>query len=263
MTPEALMEDLERRRDLAGELARYADGSQGLGLGTALAGGMALLNPVIMVLGSRPVLAYAQQQPRQAGLWEFVGPLLILCISVPALFNAFAWLLLKDAVQVRVYCRHGEARSAPPAWEVRTGLALLGMFVFAGVWIGGGAFMALRVPQAPRAFSSFPILKTVAGVAILGTSVLIAAAWRWIRGWRNWLGWTALCAPFLLFISAPLFNDPRPGLTGSITVLLLLSFFAAFLYLPFMALYVGIRDHLHYRRLLKELAALPSMEAQP
>ena len=37
MTPDALLEDLEHRKNLAGELARYADGRQCLGLGTALA----------------------------------------------------------------------------------------------------------------------------------------------------------------------------------------------------------------------------------
>ena len=264
MTPDTLIEDLEHRKNLAGELACFADGRQGLGLGTALAGALAILNPMLIWLGSDQLVCFAQRHATHGRFWEFYGPLMVLFISAIALVNAFTWLLLKGTVQVRLYCRHGEAGSILPSWEARVGAVLLGILGCTGLWIGGSVLMAMRVPAGPDLLAAslwgVPMLKLVALVALLGTTVLLAAAWRWVRGWRNWLGWAALCAPFLLFMSAPFFDNRHSSLFA---VILLLALMAASLYLPFMAIYVGLRDHLRYRRLVKQLGALTTIEEQP
>ncbi len=264
MTSDSLLEDLEHRKTLAGELARFADGRQGLGLGTALAGALAILNPMLIWLGADQLVCYSYRHTTPAGFWEFYGPLMVLFISAIVLVNAFAWLLLKDTVQARLYRRHGEASSTMPSWEARVGAVLLGILGCTGLWIGGSVLMAMRVPAGPDLLAAslwgVPMLKLVATAALLGTTVLLAAAWRWVRGWRNWLGWVALCAPFLFFMSAPLFDNRHPGIFA---IVLMLGLLAASLYLPFMALYVGLRDHLRYRRLVKELGALATIEEQP
>ncbi len=236
MTPDALLEDLEHRKNLAGELARYADGRQGLGLGTALAGLLALLDPVLIWLGSDQLVCYSHQHATRAHFWEFYAPLMALFITAIALVNAFIWLLLKDPLQVRLYRSHGEARSAMPAWEVRVGMVLLGVLGCVGFWIGGSVLLAMRVSPGPElspaSLWGVPMLKLVAIVALLGTAVLVAAAWRRVRGWRNWLGWTSLCAPFLFFASAPLLDNRHPSLFA---VILQAVLFASLLYLPFLA----------------------------
>ena len=260
MMPDTLKEDMEHRRALAGELARYADGSQGLGLGTALAGGFAILGPILMDLLANWMIARINSLPSQLSQHTF-GPLLLLCFPAIALINAFAWLLLKGPLQRRLYRRFGEAHSALPRWELRLGLVLLALLAFAGIWICKGSWMALRVPAgselSPLNLWGAPMLKLAAAVGLLGTILLTIIAWRKVRGWRNWLGWTALCAPFLLFVSAPLFDDRHPSI---LAIVGLLSIMAAFLYLPFMAIYVGARDHMFYRRLVKKLSALPDVE---
>ncbi|MBL0313596.1 MAG: hypothetical protein IPP78_12970 [Holophagaceae bacterium] len=264
MTPDALLEDLEHRKNLAGELARYADGRQGLGLGTALAGLLALLDPVLIWLGSDQLVCYSHQHATRAHFWEFYAPLMALFITAIALVNAFIWLLLKDPLQVRLYRSHGEARSAMPAWEVRVGMVLLGVLGCVGFWIGGSVLLAMRVSPGPElspaSLWGVSMLKLVATVALLGTAVLVAAAWRRVRGWRNWLGWISLCAPFLFFASAPLLDNRHPSLFA---VILQAVLFAGLLYLPFLALFVGLLDHLRYRRLLKQLGALTTIEEQP
>ncbi|MDE3244995.1 MAG: hypothetical protein KGN80_02825 [Acidobacteriota bacterium] len=261
MTTDTLMEDLEHRKKLAGELARFADGRQGLGLGTALAGLLALLDPLLIWLGSNQLANYSHRHTTQATFWAFYAPLVVLFISAVALVDAFAWLLLKDALQARLYRGHGEAGSAMPSWEGRVGAMLLAVLGCVGLWIGGSALMELRVPAGPEpsplSLWGVPMLKLVGSVALLGTVALLAAAWRRVRGWRNWLGWVALCAPFFFFMSAPLLDHRHPSVFA---VVLLLALMAACLYLPFMALYVGLRDHLRYRRLLKELGALTAIE---
>lgn len=261
MTPDALKEDLEQRRALAGELARYADGGQGLGLGTALAGGLAILGPILMDLLANRMIVYINSLTNPLRERAF-GQLLLLCFPAIALLNAFAWLLLKGPVQRRLYRRFGEARSALPRWELRLGLVLLALLAIAGIWICKGSWMALKVPAGPElsplSVWGAPMLKLAVTVGLLGTILLTIIAWRKVRGWRNWLGWAALCAPFLLFVSAPLLDDRHPSIFA---IVLILSLMAAFLYLPFMAIYVGVRDHLLYRRLVKRLGALPDMEA--
>lgn len=264
MTTDTLLEDLERRKQLAGELARFADGRQGLGLGTALAGLLALLDPLLIWLGSNQLVGYSQRHTTPATFWEFYAPLVVLFVSAIALVNAFAWLLLKDTLQARLYRGHGEAGSAMPSWEVRVGAVLLVVLGCVGLWVGGSALVELRMPVGPElspvSLWGVSMLKLVGSVALLGTVVLFTAAWRLVRGWRNWLGWVALCAPFLFFMSAPLFDNRHPSIFA---VILLLTLMAACLYLPFMALYVGLRDHLRYRRLLKVLGALTAIEEQP
>lgn len=264
MTPDALLEDLEHRKNLAGELARYADGRQGLGLGTALAGLLALLNPVLIWLGSDQLVCYSHRHTTRANFWEFYAPLMILSITTIALVNAFAWLLLKDTLQVRLYRGHGEAASAMPSWETRVGTILLGILGCIGLWIGGSVLVAMRVPVGPELSPAnllgVPMLKLVASVALLGTAVLVAAAWRRVRGWRNWLGWASLCAPFLFFASAPLLDNRHPSLFA---VILQMGLFAGLLYLPFLALFVGLLDHVRYRRLVNQLGALTNIEEQP
>ena len=264
MTPDTLIEDLEHRKNLAGELARFADGRQGLGLGTALAGLLALLDPIMLWLGSDQLMRYSQRHTTHATLWEFYAPLMVLFISVTALVNAFVWLLLKGAVEARLYRRHGEAASAMPSWEVRIAAVLLLVLGCIGFWVGGSAVMAMRAPAGPEPSPAglwgVPMLKLVATVALLGTVVLLTAAWRRVRGWRNWLSWASLCTPFFFFASAPMLDNRNPGLLAAI---LQLGLTAGFLYLPFMALYVGLLDHVHYRRLVKQLGALTTIEEQP
>ena len=260
MTLDALMEDLEHRRTLAGKLARYADGGQGLGLGTALAGVLAILGPILMDLLANRMLTYINHHPGQLTEPAF-GPLLLLCFPAIALANALVWLLLKDAVPSRLYRGFGEARSALPRWEVRLGLVLLSLLAFVGIWICKGSWVALKIPAgaelSPISLWGARMLRLTAAVALFGTILLTLIAWRKVRGWRNWLGWAALCAPFLLFVSAPLFDNRHPSL---LAIVGLLSIMAAFLYLPFMAIYVGVRDHLLYRRLVKQLGALSDVE---
>lgn len=264
MTSNTLLQDLEHRKHLVGELARFADGRQGLGLGTALAGLLALLDPVLIWLGSDQLIRYSQQQATRANSWEFLGPLLVLIISATALVNAFAWLLLKDALQARLYRGHGEAGSGLPSWETRVGAVLLVVLGGVGLWIGGSALVAMKVPVGPElspaSLWGLPMLRLVASMALLGTAVLVAAAWRRVRGWRNWLGWASLCTPFLFFASAPLLDNRHPGF---IAVVLQLGLIAGLLYLPFMAFYVGLRDHLRYRQLVRQLGALTPIEEQP
>ena len=262
MTETQLMEDLEHRRDLAAELARFADGQQGLGLGTALAGLLACLNPVLIWLGWSQAVCFIHRHSEPAGFWGNHGPLLIvLFISAIVFLNAFGWLLLKNAVPARLYRRLGEACSVQPSWEARVGVVLLCGLGYVGLWIGGSTLLALRIPAGPElspvSLWGIPALKVMASVALLGTAVLLAAAWRRVQGWRNWLGWAALCAPFLLFVSAPLFDNRHPSL---LAVILLLTLMASCLYLPFMAIYVGLRDHLRYGRLVKVLCNLPPVE---
>ena len=261
MAPDTLKEDMEQRRALAGELARYADGSQGLGLGTALAGGLAILGPILMDLLANRMIVYINSNPDLQRQRAF-GYLLLLCFPAIALLIAFTWLLLKGPVQRRLYRRFGEARSALPRWELRLGLLLLALLAFAGIWICKGSWMALRVPAGPEpsplSVWGVPMLKLAVASGLFGTILLTLIAWRKVRGWRNWLGWAALCAPFLLFVSAPLLDNRHPSI---LTIVLILSLMAAFLYLPFMAIYVGVRDHLLYRRLVKRLSALPDVEA--
>lgn len=264
MISDTFLEDLEHRKNLAGELARFADGRQGLGLGTALAGLLALLDPMLIWLGSGQLVGYSRRHSSQDTFWEFLGPLLVLFISATALVNAFAWLLLKDPLQARLYRSHGGAGSAPPPWEVRVGAVFLGILGCVGLWIGGSVLRTMRMPVGPElspvSLWGLPMLKLVAIMALLGTALLVAVAWRRVRGWRNWLGWAALCTPFLFFASAPLLDNRNPSAPA---VVIQLGLIAGLLYLPFMALYVGLRDHLRYRRLLKQLGALAAVEERP
>jgi len=263
MKSDTFLEDLEHRKQLAGELARFADGRHGLGLGTTLAGLLALLDPVLVWLGSDQLMRYSQLHSTPATFWDFYAPLMALFITSIALVDAFAWLLLKDALQARLYRGHGEAGCALPPWEVRVGAVLLVVLGGVGLWVGGSALMAMRVPVGPELSPAsvwgVPMLKLVATLALLGTAVLVAAAWHRVRGWRNWLGWASLCAPFLFFASAPLFDNRHPSLFA---VILQMGLFAGLLYLPFMALFVGLMDHLRYRRLAKQLGLLTAIEEQ-
>lgn len=259
MTTETLIQDMKHRKDLAAELARYADGTQGLGLGTALAGFLAILNPILMDLLANRMFAYLNSHPaRQAHAFAST---LLLGFQIIAFITALLWLLLRGPVQARLYRGFGEARSTLPRWEMRLGLVLLALLACLGLWIGGGSWTALRLPDesglSPLSLWGAPMLKLAAAVGLLGTIVLTLIAWRKVRGWRNWLGWAALCAPFLLFVSAPLFDERDPSI---LAIVGLLSIMAAFFYLPFMSIYVGLRDHLLYRRLVKRLSALPDVE---
>ena len=260
MTPNTLIEDLEHRKTLAGELARFADGRQGLGLGTGLAGALAILNPMLITISSTVLWRFQSRPMSREQEVALMGSYLLI-LSALTLLTALTWLLLRDRLQARLYRGHGEAGSTFPIWELRVGTTLLGVLGFAGLWIGAVSLRSLMSTElSPASVWGVPTLKFLASAALFGTVMLLAASWRKVRGWRNWLGWLSLCAPFLFFVSLPLFDNQHPSL---FTVILQLTLFAGFLYLPFMALYVGLRDHLRYRRLVKELGALATIEAQP
>lgn len=257
MSSDTLLEDLEHRRDLAVELARYADGREGLGLGTALAGLLALLDLALLYLVNGALARYAALHATREEFPHFLVSRLFVVDSALVLAGALLWLLLRGPVQ-RVYRRHGEAGSPLPVGDLRLGTCLMALMGFAGAWIGRGNLMAVsHASEAPHALWGGPMLKVMGALAFVGTLILAAMAWRRLGGWRTWMSWIALCAPFFILAAAPLLDGRYPGI---LLIVLMLSLAAAALYLPFLCIYTGLRDHLHYRRLLGELGALAALE---
>ncbi len=182
----ALMEDLEHRKQLAGELARYADGRQGLGLGTALAGAMAILGWLLVGILSRLLLLRLPVAPTRGEQWAMFSGRMFLGASILLFLVALSWLLMKDRVQARLYRGHGEAGSAMPSWELRLGAALLAVLAFTGFRIGAGAYLALGLPvgsePSPLGLWGSTLLSTFALMAAIGTVLLLALAWRRVPG---------------------------------------------------------------------------------
>ena len=256
MTETQLMEDLEHRRDLAAELAGFADGKQGLGLGTALAGLMACMNPVLISLAAKVMMQDCTWRTR-------VEPFILMC-SLLLLLNAFVWLLLKDWLQARLYRSHGEAGSLLPQWEIRVGIVMLAAVGLAAIWQGASALLAVNSPgnweRWPSKVLGIATLTYIAAVALLGATAVMVASWRRVKGWRNWLGWLALCAPFFLFTTMSLFDLGPGGKAGFLAAVAVVTLIAVSFYLPILAIYIGLRDQLRYWRLLKAVGGLPQVE---
>ncbi len=256
MIENQLMEDLEHRRDLAAELARFADGQQGLGLGTALAGLLACLNPLLISLVSGVLLPTFK--------WRTQGePFLLIC-SLLLLLNALMWLLMKGWLQARFYRGHGAAGVFLPHWEIRVGVVLLVGVGLILVWLGTGSMVAANSPgyweQWHSTIFGIATLKFFAGVSLLTATIVLVVSLVRVRGLRNWIGWLSLCAPFFFFLSLPHLVSSLGQRVRFINALVGMALLGAIFFLPLLALFIGLSDHLRYRRLVKDLGGLPPVE---
>ena len=272
-----IITELEHRRDLATRLGRYADGREGLGIGQVLSGVGSLLGAGVTAIfawafframSALPCLTAAQAAPGANPWGALFGPQFLriyLAVFLAYMLIPIAWISVRERVIAHFYRDYGTARSGWPKWEDKFTVGASAFFLFGCICYAAPALHSLGLDGEARQFVRFGV-RSVAVVTAVGFLSLAVLAMRYVRGWRNWLGWGAICAPIFLAAPVPFAFSMRLETMGptAVNVFTLIVFGAVFagLYLPAMSLYMGLRDHFLYIRLRRELDGLTPVEVQ-